>query len=103
MSLGRAVMATNYSASTEFINVENGYPISVASIPVNDPSGTYSTGFWGEPSIQHASNTIRWIYNHPDDRIKKSAFAKKSITKLNNKWKRSVISKSLWYSIVNYT
>lgn len=66
MFLGKPVIATAYSATTEFLNVNNGYPVRYRLVTLEQDHGPYQAGNrWADPDIDHAAEMMRSAY---DDR-----------------------------------
>lgn len=63
MALGRPVVATDYSATAEFIDATNGMPIPYRLVPASDPQGLYPTAgqSWAEPDIAAAAAALRQL------------------------------------------
>jgi glycosyltransferase involved in cell wall biosynthesis len=60
MCVGVPALATDWSASAEYVNETNGYPIRAALTPVRDPQSKYRPGErWAEPDIAHAAARLR--------------------------------------------
>lgn len=67
MSLGKAVVVTDYSATTEFCNLENSIPIpnKIVKVPpdqIDNDAYKYVTS-WAEPEIDVAAAALRKLYN----------------------------------------
>ena len=68
LSQGKAVIATDWSGSTDFINEMTGYPIAFKLRPLR--RGEYHVGdgqHWAEPSLEAAVAAMRRIDEHPDE------------------------------------
>lgn len=64
---GRAVVSTDYGGTRDFINNETGYPVEWEWLDLHD--GDYigwEGARWADPSIEHASEILRQIYNDPE-------------------------------------
>ena len=82
LSCGLPVIATNYSAHTEFLNNDNGYLIDVTEmIPVNDPYfyGTEPAGVWAQPDIEHLQQLMRRAYREDAERKQKGQQARQDV------------------------
>lgn len=56
IGLGKPVIATDYSASTELINPSTGYPVDFRLIPVLEGEYPFAQGqVWADPDIEHAA------------------------------------------------
>ncbi len=90
MQLGKAVIVTDYSASTEFCNTNNSIPIPYKLIPIKE--GEYFTAMqsWADADIDAAAEALIKLYNSPEERKRLGANAKSftadhfSIEKIKN-------------------
>src|SRR5258708_32965729 len=63
MYLGKPVIATNWSASTEFINAENGCPVNYKLVTLEQNHGPYGKGqVWAEADVEHAAWWMKQLY-----------------------------------------
>ncbi len=72
MSLGKAVIVTDYSSTTEFCNAENSIPIPYKMIPVVpeqlDNDAYEHVSAWADPDIYAAAAALLRLYQDPDFR-----------------------------------
>lgn len=60
MFLGKPVIATDWSASTEFLHAHNGCPVDYRLVPLTRSHGPYGIGqLWAEPDVDHAADWMR--------------------------------------------
>jgi len=60
MYLGKPVVATGWSANTDFMNHENSMPVDFVLEPLAETIGAYPAGpLWAEADIGHAADCIR--------------------------------------------
>lgn len=83
MSLGLPVIVSNYSATTEFCNVNNSIPVPCRIVaPRADQRDhltyTYVTK-WAEPDIKFAADALRRLKNDPDLRSRLGRQAKRVV------------------------
>lgn len=66
LARGKAVIATDFGGTRDFINEQTGYPVQFAeaAVPPEDYFGTEGS-YWAEPSIAHAASIMRAIYDDP--------------------------------------
>jgi glycosyltransferase involved in cell wall biosynthesis len=65
MYLGKPVIATNYSGNLEFMNSDNALLVNYTMMEMNEDSGPYERGTrWAKPSVEHAADLMRWVYEH---------------------------------------
>lgn len=65
MYLGKPVISTDWSATSEFLNSENGCPVPYHLIELTENHGPYNKGqVWAEPNIEAAAE---WMVKIRDD------------------------------------
>jgi addiction module HigA family antidote len=78
MALGKPVIATNYSANTDFMNETNSFPVSYDLIRLRKSYGPYRKGnHWANPSIKDAANKMRYVFENQEIAKQKGLTAKK--------------------------
>jgi glycosyltransferase involved in cell wall biosynthesis len=66
LALGNIVVATDYGGTRDFISETTGFPVSYKRVPVLDGEYIDARGAsWAEPSIEHAAQRLREIYDAP--------------------------------------
>lgn len=66
MYLGKPVVATNWSANTDFMDDENSMPVHYTLKPLEQDVGAYPAGpDWAEADIGHAAQCIRRLLEDP--------------------------------------
>jgi len=66
MSLGKSVILTNWSGSTDYTDADHCLPIDYQLITLEQDYGPYLKGQrWAEPSIEDASAAMRKLVNEP--------------------------------------
>lgn len=64
MRLGKPVISTNWSATAEFVNRENGCPVRCRLVTLEQNHGPYAKGStWAEPDPAHAADCMRALYH----------------------------------------
>ena len=59
MAMGKAVIATNWSGNTDFMNSSNSYPVDYNLVKLKENYGPYRKGkVWAEPSISSAAESM---------------------------------------------
>lgn len=82
MSLGKPVIATNYSSNTDFMNEENSFPIKYKLVELEKNYGVYTKGnFWAEPDIKDSSDKIRLVYEHSEVGLRRASLGRAEILK----------------------
>ena len=74
MSLGKPVIATNYSGNLEYMNSANSLLVNYRLVELAEDYGPgskpaiYEKGqVWADPDIHHAVEQMRWAYTHPEE------------------------------------
>jgi len=76
MASGLPVIATNWSAQTEFMNESNSYPLRVKRLVPAEARCVYYHGFkWAEPDFDHMIELMRYVADHPYEAAEKGRFA----------------------------
>jgi glycosyltransferase involved in cell wall biosynthesis len=66
MYLGKPVIATGWSATAEYLNRDNGYPVRYRLVELTENHGPYAKGSsWAEPDIDHAVELMRKVISDP--------------------------------------
>lgn len=85
MSLGKAVVVTDYSATTEFCNNTNAMPIPYKLVPPKqdqiDHPNYAKVKLWAEPNIPAAARALRQLYDNPDLCYQLGESARRSVLK----------------------
>ena len=83
MSLGKAVVVTDYSSTTEFCNTTNSIPIPYALVAPNpreiDHPNYAKITSWAEADITAAAKALRRLYENPELRKRLGESARASI------------------------
>ncbi len=68
MLLGKPVVATDWSATTDFLTAENSCLVPCRLIPAGDPQGNYHypDQLWAEPDIDAAARWLRLLRSDPE-------------------------------------
>jgi glycosyltransferase involved in cell wall biosynthesis len=68
MSLGRAVVATDWSGTTDFIDASCGMPIRYTLVPARDPRGVFEApgAVWAEADVADAARALRELAESPE-------------------------------------
>jgi glycosyltransferase involved in cell wall biosynthesis len=80
MYLGKPVISTNWSATAEYLDHENGYPARYSLVELTESHGPYSKGSsWAEPDVGHASELMQRIVADPAEAARIGAAARRTI------------------------
>jgi glycosyltransferase involved in cell wall biosynthesis len=64
MYVGKPVIATGYSGNLDFMNSENGLLVDYEIVPIGAGSPPYPAGGeWADPSIEHAAELMRLVFD----------------------------------------
>ena len=64
MLLGKPAIATDWSATAEYLNGENGCPVRCTTVALERHHGPYAKGsIWAEPDAGHAAEWMRRIFS----------------------------------------
>lgn len=67
MYLGKPVLSTNWSATSEFLDQTNGCPVDYRLIELEETHGPYSKGqIWADPSAENAADYMLKLVNDSD-------------------------------------
>ena len=69
MCAGKPVIATNYGGNTDFMTINNSFPVSYTLVELDKNYGAYEKGnVWAEPDIDNAAQLMKKvlenIYSH---------------------------------------
>jgi glycosyltransferase involved in cell wall biosynthesis len=68
MSFGKPVIATAYSAPTEFMNLNNSLPVRYRLKEMERDFPPYKKGsVWADPDESHAAELMRYVFEHPEE------------------------------------
>jgi GT2 family glycosyltransferase len=68
MACGLPVIATHWSAMTDFLDETVGYPLQVDRLVPAKAKCPYYEGFrWAEPSYDHLRTLMRHVFEHPEE------------------------------------
>ncbi len=80
MSLGKPVVATNYSGNVDFMTSDNSYPVDYRLVALTRNYGPYMRGaVWADPDLDQMGAIIRHIAEHPDEARARGARAKADV------------------------
>jgi glycosyltransferase involved in cell wall biosynthesis len=68
MALGKPVIVTDWSGSTDFADASNSFPVSYALTTIPRNIGPYRAGeVWAEPDIDHAAAVMRHVAGNREE------------------------------------
>lgn len=83
MSLGKPVIATNYSGNSDFLQEANGYPIGYRLVPIRRNLGPYGRGnVWADPDLDQAAAAMRRVRERTAEATAKGARAAEDVCAL---------------------
>jgi glycosyltransferase involved in cell wall biosynthesis len=83
MLLGKPVIATGYSGNLDFMTPETAYLVNSERVPIPVTVSQYPRGsYWAEPSVEHAAELMRQVYEHRDESRATGERARVEVTRL---------------------
>jgi glycosyltransferase involved in cell wall biosynthesis len=83
MLLGKPTVATGYSGNLDFMTPENSYLVDYTRAVIEDDTPPYPKGcVWAEPSVAHAAELLRRVYDRPDEARAKGERARAELLEL---------------------
>lgn len=79
MMLGKPVIATDYSGTTELVTPSTGFPVDYRLIPVGDGQYPFAAGQWAEPDELHAAWLMRYVHRYPGAAQQKAQQARRHV------------------------
>ncbi len=80
MALGKPVIATGWSGNMDFMNVANSFPVRYQLVKLEENIGPYRAGeMWAEPSIEHAAETMRYVFQEREQAQARGQAARRDI------------------------
>ncbi|MGI4795428.1 MAG: glycosyltransferase [Janthinobacterium lividum] len=77
MVLGKPVISTDYSATTELVSPGTGYPVDYRLIPVRDGEYPFHEGqHWADADVEHAAWQMREVFGNPQGVAERVAAAR---------------------------
>lgn len=83
MVLGKPVIATDYSATTELLTPSTGFPVEYKLVQVREGQYPHAAGRWAEPDELHAGWLMQRVYSDPDGALLKARRARQRINESN--------------------
>jgi glycosyltransferase involved in cell wall biosynthesis len=83
MALGKPVVATDWSANRDYLDVSNGVPVPYRLVEISETFGPYEKGqLWAEPDIEYATKALLALAADPVWRANLGACARARINAL---------------------
>lgn len=80
MALGKPVIATSWSGNMDFMDVSNSFPVRYELVELQRNIGPYRAGeTWAEPSVEHAAELMRRVYENREEAQARGRTAKREI------------------------
>ncbi|MBI4890192.1 MAG: glycosyltransferase [Acidobacteria bacterium] len=80
MYFGNAVIATNYSANTDYLDETNGYPVNYRLVEIEKAEGPYLPGsVWASADVHHMAQQMRRVFDDNAERKRRGAAAARTI------------------------
>jgi glycosyltransferase involved in cell wall biosynthesis len=80
MAAGKPVVATGWSGNMDFMTVSNSFPVRYQLMNLKEKVAHYRPGdTWAEPSIEHAAETLRYVFDHREEAAQRGEAARNDI------------------------
>jgi len=80
MAVGKPVVATGWSGNMDFMNVSNSFPVRWHLVEIDRRVAHYPKGgAWAEPSLEHASELMRYVVQHREEAAQRGKLARQEI------------------------
>ena len=103
MFLGKPVISTDWSATAEFVNAHNGYPVAFDLVELTETHGPYEKGqIWANPRVEDAARWMREIVENPEAAKRRGQQAAADIREhyspaaIGNRYAKRIEAMSLW-------
>jgi len=82
MAIGKPAIATGYSGNVDFMNAANSYLVDYEIARVGPECEIYPPdGEWAQPSVEHAAQQLRRVYDDPQEAARIGAQARSDIAR----------------------
>lgn len=82
MSLGKPVISTDYSGTTDFVRPSTGYPVDFKLIDIEDDQYLVARGRWADPDLDHAAWLMQRVYRDRAEARRRGLNAQKAVRDL---------------------
>jgi len=83
MALGKPVIGTDFSGTTDFMTAENSYLVPYEMTRVGADCKIYpAEGTWAEPDVDEAASQMRAVVERPDEARAKGEIARRDVERL---------------------
>lgn len=98
LALGKAVLATGWSGSEDFLSGVEEARLPYALVPVSDPGGPYDdpSQVWAEPDLDAAASRIRALPADPETRARIAAQGAVAVSELARAWGPELLRAEPW-------
>lgn len=92
MACGLPVIATNWSAQTDFLNEKTGFPLNIEKLIAAEAKCPYYSGFkWAQPSYEHLRSLMRAVFEGGEEVQKRAVFGAATAKKFSWEHTASII------------
>jgi glycosyltransferase involved in cell wall biosynthesis len=82
MAIGKPVIGTGYSGNLDFMTPENSYLVEYELGRVGPDCEIYpADGEWAQPSVEHAAQLMRYVYENPEEAAAVGARAREDVAR----------------------
>jgi glycosyltransferase involved in cell wall biosynthesis len=80
MYYGKPVIATNYSANVEFMNVGNSFLVKYDMVDIEENVGSYQKGnTWADPDIEQTACLMHYVFHNYEQALQVGARASRDV------------------------
>ncbi len=80
MAAGKPVIATGWSGNADFMTDANSFPVKYKLVELQQDVGPYRAGaVWAEPSVEHAAELMRYVFENREEAKARGETAKRDI------------------------
>jgi len=93
MFAGKPVIATAFGGNTDFMNINNSFPVKYKLVELEKDYAAYKKGnIWADPDVEHAASLMRFVFENPN---KAELVAKKGSSFIKNNMNYKVAGKEI--------
>jgi len=97
----KPVIATAYGGNTDFMNINNSFPVKYKLVELEKDYGPYKKGnFWADPDVDHATFLMKYVFDNQNEATK---VARKGASFIKQNMNSSVAGKEILTRIKNLT
>jgi len=64
----KPVIATAFGGNTDFMNINNSFPVKYKLVELKKDYAAYKKGnTWADPDVDHAASLMRFVFENPNN------------------------------------